>query len=558
MALLEVVGIASILPFMQLAAEPEVLTENEWMSWAYTAFGFSSPRAMLITAGIAVLLLLAVANTFKAFAVWLQNKYAWDVAHNLSLRLLRTYMNRPYTYFLVHNSSEVSSNLLHEVAGFTTGVLLPLTIFASQMIVSLIIFVLLLVIAPTVALTVLGILGGTYGLIYLFRHGFLKRLGEERIDANLERIKNLDELLSGIKTLRVYNAQDFFFRRFEKASFHFSRILPRVQFLSAAPKFIIEIIAFGGILAIALFLLVRAPDLKTALPMLSLYAIAGYRLLPALQNAFSAITRLRHHFPVVDIIHDNLKSDMADSQTGDPERTELSFSQSILLENVTFQYESAPEPVLKDLNVSISKGQTIAFVGVTGSGKTTLVDLIAGLLYPSKGAVFIDDTALTPSTAAVWQRRIAYVPQDIFLFDDTVAQNIAFGVEKAQIDNALLEQAAKMADIFTFITRELPQGFNTPIGENGVRLSGGQKQRLGLARALYRKPEVLILDEATSALDGITENVVIEALKTLTGNLTVWHADDRFLLEEGRIIASGPFVELMSSSDIFRAMAKQP
>jgi ATP-binding cassette, subfamily B, bacterial PglK len=567
MAFLEVVGIASILPFMQLASAPDAVTENTWLLMVYETAGFETPRAMLISAGIAVLILIAVANAFTVFTTWLQHKFAWDVLHQLSTRMLRTYLNRPYDYFLTRNTSELFSNLIIESGQFTGGVLVPFLELVARALVVLVIFALLLVVDPLIALIVSGSLSVAYGVIYLARRRFLTQLGKERVEANLHRFKSMNEALAGIKTSRVYGAQDFFFNRFEKASANHSRIQPRLHLVVISPKYMIEILAFGGIILITLFLLIRNQNLQAALPLLSLYALAGYRLLPALQKAFSAAAILRHSLPVVDKIYEDLHQAVPLSPNPDDAESAVSpFSHSLILDGVTFRYHGADQPVLSNLNVNIPRGQTIAFVGATGSGKTTLVDIMVGLLHPQEGSVRIDHTALFPSNAHTWQQQLGYVPQEVFLFDDTVARNIAIGQEDDKIDQDRLEKAARLANIHSFIATELPAGYHTPIGERGIRLSGGQRQRLGLARALYRKPAVLILDEATSALDNITENVVIESLKTEAGDLTVIiiahrlstvrHADRIYLLEGGRIVAEGSYHTLLETSAVFREMAQ--
>lgn len=568
MAVLELGGIASIFPFMQLVAEPEAISTNAWLAWMYEAGGFETPRAMLTAAGLGVITLLAVSKASALFTSWWQHKYSWDVAHALCTRLLRNYLNRPYSYFLNKNTSELFSNLILEVSQFTAGVLVPILELITQMVVVVLIFLLLLLVNVKIALTVSIVLGTSYGLVYLGRRHFLSRIGEERVEVNLKRFKSMNEALTSIKTSRVYGSQGFFYNRFEAASREHSSIHPKVHLIVSAPRYIIEVFAFGSILAIVVLLLMRGEELQGILPLLSLYALAGYRLLPALQRAFSAAATIQHSFPVVNKLYTDLQYIPTDNLELEGNATVIPFEKEIKLQQLSFQYDDTEQAVLHDLNVHIRKGQTIAFVGSTGSGKTTLVDIIVGLLPPGQGQLLIDGQALQVGTAPHWQKQIGYVSQDVFLFDDTIQANIAIGVKEEDIDKTRLERVAKMANIHDFIQTELPAAYDTVVGERGVRLSGGQRQRLGLARALYRQPSLLVLDEATSALDGITEQAVIESIKQIADELTiiiiahrlstVRHADCIYVLQSGRIIERGTYDELMETSLLFRQMAQVP
>lgn len=569
MALLQVVGIASILPFMQLVAEPEVIAENSLLQWGYQQFEFESIRSMLIASGIVVFILLAVGNAFSAFTTWLQFKYAWEIAHNISTRLLRNYMSRPYDFFLKHNTSDLLNKTLVEVSYFTTGVLIPSIELAARSLIVLVIFGLLIWADPKLALIASGVLGIAYLLIYVSTRRYLSRLGEERIEANEGLFRSLTEALTGIKTVRVYDAEALFYRRFKNASSRRIKIHPRVKVIATTPRFLVEVLAFGGILGITLYLLITGGDLASVLPLLSLYALAGYRLLPALQNAFKSATSIKHSLPTADKISDDLALDSLPHLSGKVSTNEspmAAFSQHITFEDLSFKYEDTDQVTIDRLNVRIEKGTTVAFVGATGSGKTTLVNLIVGLFQAQGGALKIDDVELNESNSRSWNRQIGYVPQDVFLFDDTIARNIAIGINDSEINIERIEAASRMANIHDFISEELPNGYQNIVGDRGVRLSGGQRQRLGLARALYRNPELLILDEATSALDNITENAVIESLKETTKSLTVIiiahrlstvkHADCIYLLKDGQIIAEGPYKTLLDTSELFREMVQ--
>ncbi|MFK8006473.1 MAG: ABC transporter ATP-binding protein [Saprospiraceae bacterium] len=551
---------------MELLSSPDVVEKNRWLAGAYNFFQFESPKQMLIYFGISILILIGVTNLISMFAIWIQFKYSWDIAHELSVRLLNTYLKKPYSYYLNNNSGNLKTYIISEVNSLTGGVIIPIIVLFSRSFVSIIIFLLLIKVDPKIALIMFGGLGSAYLLIYLSQKNILKNIGEHRIAMNLLRYKNLGELFEGIKTVTVYNQHNFFYSRFSHASKEFCGVQPKYNFILAAPKYILEFLAFGSILSITIYLFINSGDIQKTIPRLSLYAVAGYRLLPALQKAFAAAAKLRHSLPVLDKLYDDLILSLGYDEPSQAEIKPLQFNDQLQLSNIHFTYENTKQPIIENLSINISKGQTIAFVGSTGSGKTTLVDIIVGLLHPSKGEVKVDKTTLQPNEINAWWASLAYVPQDVFLFDDTVLKNIVLGIPEENIDLKHLEIVTKMADIYDFIQEEMPEGFQTKIGERGVRLSGGQRQRLGLARALYSNPSVLVLDEATSALDSITENGIIESLKSLPKNITtiiiahrlstVRHADYIYFLEEGKITAHGNYDTLVNASNTFKTMVK--
>jgi len=570
MGFLEVVGVASILPFMQLMAEPNAITQNRWLSAAYDLFHFVSLKQMLIYSGVTIIILIGITNVFSIFATWLQYKYSWNIAHNLGMRLLSSYLGKPYKFYLKNNTSELQTYIISEVGSLTGGVIVPIIEIFSRSFVAIIILILLFMVDPNIALVMFGGLGSAYVLIYMSQKNYLKKIGKHRIEMNLLRYKTLKEAFEGIKTIMVYNKRDFFFQRYEYASREFSNIQPVYNLLLAIPRSALEFLAFGSILGVTIYLYISAGDIQSALPRLSLYAVAGYRLLPALQKIFAALAKLRHNLPIVDKVYKDLALNHQQAQidpiASDFEMPAVPFKNKIELDFLQFRYEAEQEPIIDNLDITIKKGQTIAFIGSTGSGKTTLIDLVVGLLHPTSGGIKIDGLQLNPDNVKAWQQQIAYVPQEVFLFDNTISRNITLGIDEKDIDIKQLERATQLADIYQFISETLPDGFETNIGDRGVRISGGQRQRLGLARALYTLPSVLVLDEATSALDSITEKSVIESLKTLPQDITtiiiahrlstVKHADCIYILDKGKVAAKGSYEMLVESSDTFKTMVK--
>lgn len=525
---------------------------------------------MLIYSGVTIIILIGITNVFSIFATWLQYKYSWNIAHNLGMRLLSSYLGKPYKFYLKNNTSELQTYIISEVGSLTGGVIVPIIEIFSRSFVAIIILILLFMVDPNIALVMFGGLGSAYVLIYMSQKNYLKKIGKHRIEMNLLRYKTLKEAFEGIKTIMVYNKRDFFFQRYEYASREFSNIQPVYNLLLAIPRSALEFLAFGSILGVTIYLYISAGDIQSALPRLSLYAVAGYRLLPALQKIFAALAKLRHNLPIVDKVYKDLALNHQQAQidpiASDFEMPAVPFKNKIELDFLQFRYEAEQEPIIDNLDITIKKGQTIAFIGSTGSGKTTLIDLVVGLLHPTSGGIKIDGLQLNPDNVKAWQQQIAYVPQEVFLFDNTISRNITLGIDEKDIDIKQLERATQLADIYQFISETLPDGFETNIGDRGVRISGGQRQRLGLARALYTLPSVLVLDEATSALDSITEKSVIESLKTLPQDITtiiiahrlstVKHADCIYILDKGKVAAKGSYEMLVESSDTFKTMVK--
>ncbi|MFK8164652.1 MAG: ABC transporter ATP-binding protein [Lewinella sp.] len=583
MSVLEVVGVVSVLPFIQLVADPGIVDRNEFLHQVYVTVGFTNIRQMMIWAGVAVIGLLCLTNTFAVFKTWLQFKTSWSVAHQVSVRLLQAYLARPYEYFLNRNTTEFTTFIIGETTHLTNGVILPIIEVFSRGLVCIIILSLLLWVDVKIALVMFGALGAAYTIIFLFQRRYLRRVGEQRIDLSVKRYQSVIQLFNGIKTVQVFNRDSFFADRYEDASREFCDIQPKYNVTVTAPRYILEILAFSTIVVVTIHLYLTVGDIVNIIPKLSLYAVAGYRLLPALQAGFAAVGKLVHTWPVIDKLYDALFVRPAKNQhqtqtllsEAEPVTnkiaekkipTQLALREEIRLNNLTFTYENNERPTLRDINLTIKQGETVAFVGATGSGKTTLVDLIVGLLSADEGEVMIDQTALTPALLSAWRSDIAYVPQDVFLFDDTVARNISLKETLTEAEEKRLWEAAKMADIHRFISSELTEGYHTMIGEKGVRLSGGQRQRLGLARAFFHQPAVLVLDEATSALDNVTERGIIDSLNNLPQEITtiviahrlstVRHADRIFLVRDGAISASGTFAELEQESESFQEMAR--
>ncbi|MCS4058846.1 ABC transporter ATP-binding protein [Salinibacter ruber] len=570
MASLQVASVASIMPFLSVASDPSIIQENEYLRWAYATFGFDDDRSFLIALGLGALLALVVSNVFIILTRWAMERYSWGRNHSLSRRLLRSYLYRPYEYFLTRNSSELGKNILEEVKEVTDQMLKPTLRGVAKAVVALFIVGFLVYFDPVVALMVTVVLGAAYGAIYLVVRSQLDERGEARVEANTKRYQFVGEAFGGIKEVKIQGKEEAFLNLYDDPSERYARNQALYRVIKKAPRYIIEMVAFGGIILIAVYLIAVRESLQQVIPVLGLYAFAGYRLLPALQEAFHGLASARFNIAALNKLHRDLKglAEARSSASGGADGTAappLLLEEELALREVSYTYPDADRPAIKNLSLAIPARSMVGFVGKTGSGKTTAVDLALGLLRPQEGEITIDGTPLRANNLRRWQQTLGYVPQHIYLSDDTVARNIAFGVPRDQIDMETVREAARRAHILDYVEQDLPNRWETVVGERGVKLSGGQRQRIGIARALYHDPSVLVFDEATSALDQSTEAGVMEAIYDLEGEQTiliishrlstVQRADNIFMLEEGRKVGEGSYDELLDKHAKFRSMA---
>jgi ABC-type multidrug transport system fused ATPase/permease subunit len=566
MALLDMLGVASIMPFMAVLANPELMETNAVLKTVYAAasnFGVDTPEQFLFALGIGVFVLLVGSLAFKALTTYAQLRFTLMREYSIGKRLVEGYLHQPYSWFLNRHSADLGKTILSEVQTVINQGVVPIMNLIAQGAVAIALLTLLIVMNPKLALIVGLTLASAYGLFFKTTSGLLARMGTKRVKANQERFTAVSEAFGAAKEVKVGGLEHAYIQRFADPAQTYARHQASAQVISQLPRFALEAIAFGGMLLVMLYLMAQSGSFASALPIIALYAFAGYRLMPALQQIYGALTQLRFAGPALDALHKDLMSlQPAGLNTQQPA---MPLNQAITLNNIVYRYPNAATPALKGISLTIPAKSTVGLVGATGSGKTTTVDLILGLLDAQEGTLAIDGQPIADHNKRAWQRAIGYVPQQIYLADDTVAANIAFGIEPEQIDPAAVEKAAKIANLHGFVTSDLPQGYATTVGERGVRLSGGQRQRIGIARALYHNPKVLILDEATSALDNLTEQAVMEAVHNLGHEITiiliahrlstVKECDQIFLLEKGELKGRGRFEELTNANESFKKMA---
>ncbi len=566
MAFLDMLGVASILPFMAVLANPELVQTNAILNTTFTIsrhIGIQTSEQFLFALGMLVFFLLVTSLAFKALTTYAQARFALMREYSIGKRLVEGYLHQPYSWFLNRHSADLGKTILSEVGMVVSGGMFPVMTLMAQGTVALALLILLIIVDPLLALSVGVVLGLAYVGIFAMMSGWLKRLGQARIDANKERFTAVSEAFGAAKEVKVNGLEQPYIQRFAKPAEIYAKGQATAQVIAQLPRYALEAIAFGGMLLVILYLMAKSGSFAAALPIIALYAFAGYRLMPALQQIYVAFTQLRFAGPALDALHRDLISlEVVDNQ--DSHLNPLPFTQAIQLNQVSYRYPNAPQPALKGIDLSIPAHSTVGFVGATGSGKTTTVDIILGLLEPEEGHLSVDGQPITPDKCRRWQSAIGYVPQQIYLADDSVAANIAFGVDTEDIEQEAIERAAKIANLHEFVINDMPQGYATTVGERGVRLSGGQRQRIGIARALYNNPTVLILDEATSALDNLTEQAVMDELSNLGHEITVIliahrlstvrQCDQIYLMERGEIKASGSYDHLIASTQQFKAM----
>jgi ABC-type multidrug transport system fused ATPase/permease subunit len=480
---------------------------------------------------------------------------------------VEAYLHQPYDWFLRQHSADLGKTILSEVTLVINGSIVPMMQILAQGAVAVAIIGLLVSVNPQIAAIMFIGLGTIYSVIYFSLRRYLTRIGTERVALNRLRYQVTHEIFSGIKDVKVAGLEDSSLQRFTDPAKRYARYQTASQLVAQLPRYALELVALGGMLSLVVYAMNVSGDLSAALPLMALYALAGFRLMPALQQIYAYLTKIRFSGPALGRLHADIRVVSGSEKyanPGDDVVAPMSLESGLALEKVSYRYPEAQGPALDSLSMSIPAHSIVGFVGTTGSGKTTAVDVMLGLLTAQTGRILVDGTPVTTENLRSWQRAVGYVPQQVFLTDDTVAANIAFGVSADEIDVGAVERAALIANLHDFVTNELPQGYQTLIGERGVRLSGGQRQRIGIARALYYDPEILFLDEATSALDNMTEQAVMDAVHNLGHKKTivliahrlstVRDCDTIFILENGRLVDQGTYQGLLEKSARFRAM----
>lgn len=522
-ALVELLGVAAILPLISVASKPDSVYNNKYLKFAYDLLNMKSTESFLIFLCSVMILIYILKNLYLLFMRHMQNVFMYNNQYRLSRELTEYFVKQPYIYHVNHNRAEILRNISNDSSMFFQALNAAIQLL-TEGVVCLTLFIGLLVsdIMMTVMIAIILIVF-LFTFVKITRKQIAFYGKKARAYAETTTLK-LHQLFGGIKDIKVLEREEYFTKSYYRDYDSNMKYLKRYKFVTMLPSPVMESVMVGGLLGIVMVKIGSGADMQGLVTTLAVFAVAAFRMLPSLNRMSSYINALTYNKVAVDAVYQAIKE--ARENQAEKERKpvagtseKLNFVKGIKVENLTFSYPGREDKVLDNVNLFIPKNKSVAFVGPSGAGKTTLADIILNVLEPLEGRIMCDDRDIREYTTA-WHEKIGYIPQTVFLIDDTIRRNIAFGIPEQEIDEKRLEEVLKEAQLADFVA-ELREGVDTPIGECGSRLSGGQRQRIGIARALYANPEILVMDEATSALDNDTENAVMEAVEKLAGSKTL-------------------------------------
>ena len=568
--LMDLAGVVSILPFLSVAADPELLHSNATLGSIQNWFGYTDQR-FLILLGVMSFVVLILNQAIRLYSGWYLSYVTQQIWWALHRRMFRYYLNQNYLYHLKHSNTVLLEKLQIRINAAVSGVIQPIFLLMSSFFSTLFMLSLLVIAEPLMTLALLGIIGSFYLVVYQKIKTKLHYYGSISPEFSRKSFNLIAEALGAIKEIKVRRNSQIYLNLFDPLAKRYCDSQVKISIFSAVPVGIVEVVAFGGILLITL-LMISSSGLQQAIPMLGMYAFSLRRILPSVQTAYQQIARIRSYRPSLQIIYEDMVAASQSQKNVKPvkvetQRDSYSCKETIYLKDLSFSYPGTRKRVLDSISLEIPHGSMIGIAGGSGAGKTTLVDLILGLFEPESGSIRIGGKILDESTLPAWQAGIGYVPQAAFIADGTIARNIGFGIPEDQLNMKRIKEVARIARIADFVESELPNKYETLVGERGVRLSGGQRQRLSIARALYHDPDVLIFDEATSALDGITEEQLMRYIHKISRGKTIImiahrlttlkECDNIFLLDQGRVIDQGTYSFLMKTNPTFKRMARE-
>ncbi len=567
MAAFTLAGVASVVPFFAVLADRQLISRNPLLSWLYQHFGFATQRSFVVALGVGVLAVVVLGNVINMLGSLALNRFAQRVGHHFCVALFDEYLHRSLQFHLASNSATLFNHVVWAVTRGTAGMLQSFLLLVTNIATSVLIIGAIVIIHPLIASIAAAALCGSYGLVYLLARQRLLRNGLLESRHNEERAKIVSEAFGAMREIIVLNGQAFFRQKFAHSSAALFRAALNTNTIAHSPRYILEAIIAAALVAGAMMSIGRDRSSGEWLAELSFLGFAAYRLLPSLQQIFHGVVKIRGDRAAFYRIAADLRAACRPAhrsvRTPDAVTWQGRPHASIELQGVQFSYASGRAPAIRDVHLTIPAAATVAFVGPSGSGKTTLAELILGLLWPTAGTIEVDGIALTASNRADWQSTIAYVPQHAFLFDASLAENVALATNFEQIDLERLSHALRLARLDEFLST-LPHGYREIVGERGVRLSGGQRQRVGIARALYRRASLLVFDEPTSALDGLTESEVMSTIEGLRGQCTiiliahrtgtVRRCDLIFELNGGAVVTAGTYAQLARESERFERL----
>lgn len=544
---MELLGVSVFMPFIQILLDPESIQTNELLNYFYTMFGFTTVEGYLSAIAIMICFVYLFKNIYLTYMQHVMLSFSYKTRMNLATKLLTTYMSQPYTFHLGKNIAELQRNLQYDAGQFMMLINASLQLVAECAVIGCL-GIYLFHTSHSISIVIMVLLAICVGLFFIISKKVSTRLGRENEENNAKIFQWINQSLGGIKEVKVLNRESFFVNSYKRVYKRLIKGAKNNEILAAVPKYIVETVCMIGMLvAIIIKMYYGRNDFQVFVVQLSVFAVAAFRLLPSVGKVNAYINSIMYSKSSLDLIYEDLKEvenckviDFKDEH----EVEKWDFKNKIELTDIAYHYPDSEKLVLSEVNFSINRGETIALIGSSGAGKTTLADILLGLLQPVKGKILVDGKNIYDNMDA-WHRMLGYIPQTIYLSDDTIRNNIAFGIREEEIDDSAINEALKKAQLYDFV-HNLDKGLDTYVGDRGVRLSGGQRQRIGIARALYYNPEILILDEATSALDNETETAVMEAIESLKGVktmviiahrlTTLKNADKIYEVSDGKLI----------------------
>ena len=518
---LETLSVGMVIPTVGILLQPDYLSQFIWVDQIPSYLGDPRGERLVLTGLLSLVAIFTLKNIFLFFQVLCQGTFVYSTQREVAAILFRNYLTRPYSFYLQTNSSVLIRNLTTEIDSFCHYVLMPILNLTSEVLVVLSLLILLVVVEPIPTLCLGLCLIGITLLFYRFTNSKVARWGKARQVADEEKIKCLQQGFGGIKQIMLSRNLDYFLHLFQRPNIISGLMTKREYILQYLPKQFIEILAISGLVGVCIFMVLQERSGLEVMAMLSLLATAGFRLIPSFSRILRNLQSIRFGWASVDVLNEEIGNveNKNFQSPGVNNGNHLTFDCNFTLTNVSFSYVQKKE-ILREVNLEVKKGECIGIVGESGAGKSTLSNLLLGLVSPASGVLEVDGCRIHSENIQSWHQIIGYVPQEIYLLDDTIERNIAFGINDAVIEHSRVGDVVKKAGIQKYIS-SLDEGLNSKIGERGVRLSGGQRQRIGIARALYQNPQVLVLDEATSALDAKTEEGILEELQLMKGNVTM-------------------------------------
>lgn len=566
---LEVLSIGMVVPIVTLMSDPERAFNMKFVGPFLTTFGIDDQREMLLGGGGAMIVIMVIKSSYLAGLYRAIYRFVFRQQVNLSCELLEGYLTAPYTLHLDRNTGELVKNCTETTFRFVAGYTLWLLITITELLMLGAIVSLLMIVEPVATIGALLLLVAPAALFFIAVRRRLAAMGTVREQSVALLLQWINQSLGGIKEVLLLNRPQFFLDHYRVQAARAADATRTLLFLNQMPRLVIESVAAIGMFGVIIALVLGGRDLQEILPLFGMFAVAAARMVPSLNRIITGLNSMQFNRAALDNLYSELRDTRArkptvaiDADPGDA-GSRLPFTDAIEIVDTSYRYPNSERPAVSNLSLRIKKGSLVGFVGPTGCGKTTVADVILGLLKPTEGSILVDGRNIQDALFD-WQRQLSYIPQEVYLLDGTIRQNVAFAVASDEIVDERVWQALRRAQIDD-VVRELPLGLDSPVGERGVRISGGERQRLGIARALYRDPLVLIVDEATASIDSETEAAVMRALEALRGDktlivithrlATVRNCDEIFVMKDGRIQASGTYAELVQRSTEFRQLA---